>query len=126
MKIEPIKDQASYERAMSRIDELMDMNEGAGPKAGSVAGDELEVLATLAEAYEAKAFPLDDPTPLEAIQFVMEQNGYAQADLAQVLHSRSRASELLGGKLKGLSRPMMQRLHDEWHIPADVLIRDMA
>jgi HTH-type transcriptional regulator/antitoxin HigA len=56
----------------------------------------------------------------------MEQMGYSQADLARLLNSRSRASEIMTGSIKRLSLGMIRRLHDEWHIPADVLIRDAA
>ncbi len=36
-------------------------------------GDELDVLATLVDAYEKKHFPIDAPDPIEAIKFRMEQ-----------------------------------------------------
>jgi HTH-type transcriptional regulator/antitoxin HigA len=56
----------------------------------------------------------------------MEQMGYNQADLARLLNSRSRASEIMTGSIKRLSIGMIRQLHDQWHIPADVLIRDAA
>jgi HTH-type transcriptional regulator/antitoxin HigA len=34
---------------------------------------ELDVLATVMEAYEDKHFPMDLPDPIEAIKFRMEQ-----------------------------------------------------
>ena len=52
--------------------------------------------------------------------------GCSQADLARVLNSRSRASEIMTGSIKHLSLGMIRRLHDEWHIPADVLIGTAA
>ena len=48
MNIKPIKSKTDYERALARLDELMDA------EFGSERGDELEVLATLIEAYEKK------------------------------------------------------------------------
>lgn len=78
------------------------------------------------ERYERVAFPIDPPTPIDAIIFRMEQMGYTQADLARLLNSRSRASEIMTGSIKRLSINQIRRLHDKWQIPADALIRDAA
>jgi HTH-type transcriptional regulator/antitoxin HigA len=120
MDIRPIKTPEDHKAALARIDELMDSEEGTPEVA------ELEVLAILVERYERDAFPIDPPSVLDAIQFRMEQAGYRQADLARVLGSRSRASEIMHGSVKRLSLTQIRRLHDAWKIPADVLIRDVA
>ncbi|MGO8869159.1 MAG: helix-turn-helix domain-containing protein [Alphaproteobacteria bacterium] len=118
--LKPIKTRKQHKAALKRIDRLM------GAAAGTADATELEVLAILVEKFEREAFPIDPPTPIDAIRFRMEQMGYSQADLARVLSSRSRASEIMTGSIKRLSIGMIRRLHDEWHIPADVLIRDAA
>ena len=120
MDIRPIKTPDDHRTALSRIDELMDA-EANTPEVA-----ELEVLAILVERYEREAFPIDPPSALDAIQFRMEQAGYRQADLARVLGSRSRASEIMHGSVKRLSLMQIRRLHDAWHIPAEVLIRDVV
>jgi HTH-type transcriptional regulator/antitoxin HigA len=48
--IKTIESEADYERALARLDELLQA------KAASKQGDELDELATLIEAYEKKAF----------------------------------------------------------------------
>jgi len=118
--LHPIKTTDEHRAALARIDELMDAAEGTEEIA------ELEVLAILVERYEREAFPIDAPSPIDAIRFRMEQMGYTQADLARLLNSRSRASEIMTGSIKRLSIAMIRRLHDQWHIPADALIRDAA
>lgn len=120
MDIRPIRTPEDHKAALKRIDELMD----AGADTPEAA--ELEVLAILAERYEREAFPIAPPSALDAIRFRMEQAGYRQADLAKVLGSRSRASEIMHGSVKRLSLTQIRRLHDAWKIPADVLIRDVA
>jgi HTH-type transcriptional regulator/antitoxin HigA len=80
----------------------------------------------LVEKYENEAFPLEAPSPLDAILFRMEQANYTQADLAKLLGSRSRASEIMHGSIKRLSITQIRRLHDVWRIPAEALIRDVA
>jgi HTH-type transcriptional regulator / antitoxin HigA len=116
--LRPIKTPEEHKAALARIDRLMDA------EAGSPEATELEVLAILVERYERGAFPIEAPSPIDAIRFRMEQMGYTQADLARLLGSRSRASEIMTGSVKRLSISMIRRLHDRWHIPADVLIRD--
>jgi HTH-type transcriptional regulator/antitoxin HigA len=120
MDVKPIKTPEDHKTMLARIDQLMDAEEGT-PQAA-----ELEVLAVLVEKYEADAFPIDLPSPLDAIRFRMEQAGYSQADLARVLGSRSRASEIMRGNVRRLSLTQVRRLHGAWHIPADVLIQDVA
>lgn len=66
MSIKPIKCDADYDAALTAIDGLM----GAAP--GSPEGDELEVLVTLVEAYEAERWPIEAPDPISANQHVME------------------------------------------------------
>ena len=56
----------------------------------------------------------------------MEQAGHRQRDLAKLLGSRSRASEIMSGSVKRLSVTQIRRLHEAWKIPADILIRDVA
>jgi HTH-type transcriptional regulator / antitoxin HigA len=46
MKIKPIKNEQRYRRVLKEIDTLMDA------KANTAAGDRLDVLVTLAEAWE--------------------------------------------------------------------------
>ena len=116
----PIETPAEHEAVLARIDELMDA------KPGSVEAIELRALAMFCAEYERGTFPIDPPSPIDAIRFRMEQAGYSQADLARVLDSRSRASEILSGKVRSLSLSQIRRLHTAWRIPADVLIREPA
>ena len=58
MHFKPIKSEADYYDALAMIDGLM----GAAPRTS--ASDELEVLVTLVEAYEAVRWPIAAPDPL--------------------------------------------------------------
>ena len=101
---------------MARLDVLFDA------KKNTPEGDELEVLSILIEKYEDDQFPLELPDPVEAIKFRMEQLGYNQVDLANVVGLKSRASEILNRKRK-LSLDIIRKLHDKLNIPTDVLIQ---
>ena len=53
----------------------------------------------------------------------MGQYGFSQSDLADVLKSAPRASEIMSRKRR-LTMSMARALHREWDIPAEVLIAD--
>ena len=76
----------------------------------------------LIDNYENDKFPVGFPDPIEAIKFRMEQLGYNQTDLANVVGLKSRASEILNRKRK-LSLEMIRQIHDRLNIPTEVLIQ---
>lgn len=90
-------------------------------RAGSADGDQLDVLGTLAEAWEEKHHAIEAPDPVHAIEFVMEQRGLSRRDLEPYIGSRARVAEVLNHK-RPLTLPMIRRLHFGLGIPADVLI----
>lgn len=114
--IKPIRTDEEHAEVLREIEALWD----AEP--GSPRHDRSEVLGILASAYEETRWPMDPPDPVEAIRFHMEQNGHAQADLARLLGSRSRASEILSRR-RHLTLEMAWRLSQEWKIPAESLLR---
>ena len=119
MTIAPIKSKGDYERMLKRIEALMDA------KSGTKVGDELDVLTTLVEAYEAKYYAICPPDPIEAIQFRMDQLGMTRKDLEALLGGRGRVSEILTKK-RTLSLEMIRRLHRTLHIPLESLIGTAA
>ncbi len=114
--IRPIRTRKDYERALADVEKLW------GAKLGTPAGDRLEVLATLIDAYEAEHEPMDPPDPVEAIKFRMEQQGLSRKDLEPLIGTRTRVAEILNRR-RGLSIAMIRRLHEGLGISADVLIR---
>ena len=81
----------------------------------------MEVLETLVEAWKDKHIPIPPPDPVEAIRFRMDQLGLRQRDLARILCSRARASEILNRR-RGPSLTMIKQLHRELGIPGDFLL----
>lgn len=117
MKIKPIRTKADCDAALRAIEKYFDRP----PRKGTPEADRFDVLATLIEAYERKRWPIDPPSPVDAILYRMETAGYTQGDLARLLGSRSRASEVLSRK-RPLTLGMIRKLSQEWNIPADCLI----
>jgi HTH-type transcriptional regulator / antitoxin HigA len=115
-ELKPIRTKSDYRRALADVDRLW------GAKSGTPAGDRLDVLATLIDAYENEHYPMDPPDPIEAIKFRMEQQGLSRKDLEPLIGTRTRVAEVLNRK-RSLSIAMIRRLHDRLGIAAEVLIR---
>ena len=116
MEIKPIRTKADYKAALKDIESLM------GARRNTPEGEHLDVLVTLVEAYELKHFPLELPDPIEAIRFAMDQQGLSVKDLEPMLGRSNRVYEVLNRK-RPLTLKMIWRLHREFGIPAECLIR---
>src|SRR5579859_6234846 len=116
MDIKPIRAEADYERALRRVEELWNSPEG------SPESDELDILATLIEAYEREHYPIELPGPIEAIKFRLEQKGKDSSALIGIIGQRTRVYEVMRGK-RPLSLNMIRNLHEKFDIPAEVLIQ---
>lgn len=118
MKIRPLHTEEEYDAALTAIEVFFEKE----PEPGSPEADDFDLLALVIADYEQKHWRIDPPDPIDAIRHRMEQRGYSQKDLAVLLGSASRASEVLSRK-RPLSMAMAWRLNREWGIPADSLIR---
>ena len=115
MNIHPIRNDRDHARALRHMETLW------GARGGSPAAEQLEVLVTLVDAYEAKRHRILPPDPIEAIKFRMEQEGLTRADLEKLIGSRARVSEILNRR-RSLTVAMIRRLRDALGISADVLV----
>ena len=84
--LKPIRTERDHDAALAEIDRLW------GAKPGTPAGDRLDILATLVDAYENEHYPMDPPDPIEAIKFRMEQQGLTRKDLEGILGTRTRVA----------------------------------
>ena len=116
MGIYPIRNEADHRRALARIETLMDAESLTAEQ-----GDELDALVTLVSAYEDKHFPIRDATPIQVIEFMMDQHGLTRKDLEPMIGSRARVSEVLSGKRK-LTLAMIRALSSALAISADLLV----
>lgn len=114
MEIRPIHSQSDLTDALKEIDRLW------GAKLGTPEGDKLDVLATLAEAYEDEHHPIETADPVEILLFAIQDLGRSQAELATLLGSRARASEILNRK-RHLSLAQIRTISAAWHLPIAIL-----
>jgi HTH-type transcriptional regulator/antitoxin HigA len=67
MPLQPIRTGADYQVALKEAERFFGLEEESAPE--SAEGAYFDALVTLIEAYEQKHFPIDAPTPVEAIKF---------------------------------------------------------
>jgi len=108
MNILPIKNVADYEATLERINQLMD------------AARDMVV-----DSYEDSHYPIADPDPIEFLKYVMECQGYGQKDLARLLNSRPRASEILN-RQRPLNLTMIRLISQAWQVPVEPLVREYS
>lgn len=117
MKLKIIRNEEMYDEALAFVSSLMDA------KPGSKQEEELELWSLLIEQYEKEHHPIEDPDPIEAIRFRMDQLGLHRKDLEPFIGQKSKVSEVLNRK-RPLSLPMIRSLHSFLGIPAAVLVRE--
>ena len=117
MEIHPIRNDDDHAAAIREIEKLW------GAAAGTEDGDKLDILATLVEKYEESRWPnVDASDPIDLLNYAIDELGHSQAELAELLGSRSRASELLNRR-RPLTVEMIHKISGAWKIPADLLVR---
>jgi len=121
MDVRFIRNDEDHRDALAEIDALWNA------PAGSEDAAKLDLLVTLVEGYEAKRWPIDDPDrdPVDVLRYAIDEMGHSQADLGEIIGSRSRASEILARR-RVLTVEMIYRISEAWKIPAALLVRPYA
>lgn len=88
MKLKPIKNDKELSEALERINHLWESKSNTSER------DELEVLSLVIEKYEQEHYPIPPSEPVEAIKFLMDQNGLSRKDLQPFIGSTGRVSEI--------------------------------
>jgi len=117
--IRPIRTDDDHRAALAAIEACW------GASEGSEEGDRLDVLLALVDLYEAKRWPIaiaDNFDPIDVLQYAIAELGHTQTELAEILGSRSRASEVLSRR-RALTVEMIHKIAEAWKIPADLLVR---
>lgn len=116
--LDPIRTDDDLARAIEDVSRYFD----APPDPGTEDADRFDMLSDLIEAYENRNHAIEATDPIALIQEFMAMTGREPADLAHLLGSRPRASEVLARK-RALSVGMIRKLSADWGIPADCLIQ---
>ena len=119
MDIRPIRTDEDHRAALAAIEACW------GAPEGTEEADKLDVLLALVESYEARRWPIESEEgfdPIEVLHYAVEELGHSQAEFAELLGSRSRASEILSRR-RALTVEMIHKISEAWKIPVDLLVR---
>lgn len=118
MEIRSIRTEADYSAAIAEIERLWQAEPGTDD------GDKLSILSMLVEKYEDEHWPIDTSRldPVDMLSYLVTDAGHTQAELAELLGSRSRASEILSRK-RALTVEMIHKISTAWKVPAEILIK---
>lgn len=118
MDIRPLRSEADYDAALKAIETYFEHE----PQLGSAEADRFDLLALVIADYEAKHWAIEAPDAPDLLRTEMANRGMKQADLAAVLGSKARASEVLNRRRR-LTLDQAWKLHTEWHLPTEALMR---
>ncbi|ACK86452.1 helix-turn-helix domain-containing protein [Methylorubrum extorquens] len=111
-----IKTEAEYKAAMEEIDALF----ANLPEPGTPEGDRFEFLSLLISHYEDQHFPIPEADPVDLLRFAITDMGRSQTELAELLGSRPRASEVMNRK-RALTLDMIRGISAAWKLPFEAL-----
>ena len=112
-----IKTEAEYDEALAEVDKLFEDL----PEPGTERGNRLELLSVLISHYEDRHYPIRKVDPIELLHFAITDMGRSQAELAGLLGSRSRASEVMSRK-RALTLEMIRAISEAWKLPVAALV----
>jgi HTH-type transcriptional regulator/antitoxin HigA len=119
MQVRPLNTEKDHRTALKQIEKLW------GTPSGTPEAEKLEILVMLVENYEERCWPMRNRRrfdPVDVLRYAIEELGHSQAELADLLGSRSRASEVLARR-RPLTLEMIQKINASWKIPADLLVQ---
>lgn len=105
---------ARYKKAVEVIMEALILKEV--PQGYKQEAEEfLNVVAGLIQAYERREFPMKEASPRDVLQFLMEEHGLSQTDIAPDLGGQPNVSNVLSGK-RDLNKEQIERLSKRFHV----------
>ena len=80
-----------------------------------------DLLVKLVEDFEDRHYEFGESSPVETLQFLMEQRGLRQRDVVHLFGSSGVASEVVNGK-RAISKKQARTLADFFHVSSDLFI----
>jgi HTH-type transcriptional regulator/antitoxin HigA len=116
MDVRALHTEADYDWALKEVERYFD----SPPEPGTPDADRFDVLSALIEKYEDSEVEIPAVDPVEVLHFAIESMGRSQTDLARIVGSRGRASEILNRRRR-LTLEMIRAISAEWKLPIETL-----
>lgn len=117
MKLKIIGSEKEYQQCLSWADEMFDKN--VTPE--SPEGEKLQIVLLLIRQYEDQYYPVPKPDPIDAIKSKLVDLGLKDKYLVGKVGSKGYVSAILN-KRKPLTLQLARLFHQEFGIPADILL----
>ena len=114
-----IQTDEEFDRMAAELEELDAMEERR--KLDAEERELQALLAHLCTEYEDRTVEPPTSTPLEVVQFLMDQNSLRPVDMVDVFGSRAVASQVLNGK-REISKAHARRLAERFRISVEAFI----
>ena len=112
-----IHDDIEYRNTLELIDAVL-----ARPKLTKGQAGYVETWAVLIEAYEREHHGIDtEASPVEALQYLLDQAGMSASDLGRLLGNRSLGSAILTGQ-RDLSKAHIRTLADHFKVEPGLFV----
>ena len=115
--LKPIRTLKEHETAVVQLEALWNAAEGTQD------ADALEVLSMLIEQFEEKHCAIEEPDPICAIEFRIEQAGCSRKALEPLFGNPKRISKILNKEIP-LSLHMIRELERHFAIPTHLLVTE--
>jgi HTH-type transcriptional regulator/antitoxin HigA len=112
-----IRTEEENDRMLGLVEQLMAKGSSLTPEEGEL----LSLLGRLIADFEEEFYRLDDAEPHEVLQELMAARGLRQGDLAPLLGSKGRVSEVINGK-RTISKAQAKALAEFFHVSAELFI----
>jgi HTH-type transcriptional regulator / antitoxin HigA len=111
-----IDSEAEYDRALAIAERLTFKQDKTSAEIKL-----LKLIVVLIEDYETEHYPMDNVTPHELLQHLMESNNTRQADLVGMIGSRGVVSEVVNGK-RAISKAQAKALGEFFDVSPGLFI----
>lgn len=109
--IRAIRNEADYEWALREVEPYFE----SPPEIDSEEATRFDILSALISNYESQHHEIPDVDPVDVLHFAIDSMGRTQAELATIVGSRSRASEILNRRRR-LTLSMIRDISAAWKI----------
>jgi HTH-type transcriptional regulator/antitoxin HigA len=112
-----IRDEEQFDLYAKRLFELTGKDDPTPAEMEAI-----ELLSMLIDNYQRTNYPLPAVSPVEALRFLMDQNGMKQRDLADLLDCSVPAVSLILSGDRNLTVPHIRVLAERFHVSASVFL----
>lgn len=112
-----IRTEEQNERMLTLVRQLTAKGEHLTPEEGEL----LKLVGRLIADFEENFYELNEAAPHEILKELMDARGLKQADIAKVLGSKVRASEIINGK-RSISKSQARTLGQFFNVSAQLFI----